>query len=259
LPTFAWEAFSLDHPEDWAPVTITGARKEGYVRIASTGRLSCQVRWKESATVPDLESKLDTYLEKIRADARKAKATIDSHCDAEGDGLSYQYEGFAHGRGRIFFDQTTERVFFLEVTSTKADRLAGPFRGIEGSFRTGDERWAVLGLNVLLPGVLKVERKAFLSGRTQLVLGVRGVTVDAQRWGFGTQLVEKHGLAGWAAAALEMKNAAVLADEHRVALESPGFTPAYGLVQLQPERNQIVTIKVRTRKEQWRPSWDWLS
>jgi hypothetical protein len=256
---FAWEGFSLRHPDDWAPVTITGGRSEGYVRIASTGKLACQVRWKHASSAPDLSRRLETYLDRLRADARKAKGKLETHTETEPDALSYQYGGFANGRGRIFYDAATQRVFFVELTSTKADRLGTPFRDIESSFETGPERWAVLGLDFTLPGELKVERKNFLSGRTTLVLGNRGVTVEAQRWGFGEQLAAKHGLTPWSMAALEMKGAAVFEQEDRVALERTGIFPTYGLVKLQKEQNQIVTLKVKTRSPEWRPTWDWLA
>ena len=258
---FAWESFSLLHPDDWAPVTITGNRKEGYVRLASTGRLSCQVRWKEADKAGNLEERLETYLGKIRADARKAKSKIETHSEPDGDGLGYQYSGYAHGKGRLFHDTKTWRVFFLEVTSTKADRLGAPFKAIEDSFETGKERWAVLGLDVMLPGYLKVEKKTFLSGRTQLILGGQGAVVDAQRWGFGEQLLAKHGFANWARAALEMEKAAVLEADAGIALELPNILrgPSYALAKLLPELNQIVSIKVRTRKPEWRPSWEWFA
>ena len=256
---FAWEAFSLLHPDDWAPVTITGDRKEGYIRLASTGRLSCQVRWKESAKAGNLEDKLESYFGKIRTDARRAKSKLENHVEVEGDALSYQYSGFAHGKGKLFHDPVTSRVFFLEVTSTKADRLGTPFKAIEDSFETGPERWAVLGLDLRLPGQLKVEKKVFLSGRTQLILGGQRVTVDAQRWGFGEQLVAKHGFANWARAALDLRHAAATETDIGVVLELPSLLRghSYALAKLQPERNQIVTVKVRTRKEHWRPTWEW--
>jgi hypothetical protein len=242
-------------------VTISGTRKEGYVRLASTGRLSCQVRWKEALKPGDLEEKLESYFGKIRADARKAKSKIETFVEADGDALSYQYSGYAHGKGRLFHDTKTWRVFFLEVTSTKADRLGTPFKAIEESFESGAERWAVLGLDLRLPGYLKVEKKTFLSGRTQLMLGGQGVVVDAQRWGFGEQLIAKHGLGNWARAALEMPKAAMLEEDTQVALEQPSLLRghSFALAKLQPDLNQIVSVKVRTRKSHWRPTWDWFA
>ncbi len=258
---FAWESFSLLHPDDWAPVTISGNRKEGYIRLASTGRLSCQVRWKEAEKAGNLEERLNNYLDKIKGDARKAKSKIETHFEASGDALSYQYSGYAHGKGKLFHDTKTWRVFFLEVTSTKSDRLGTPFKAIEDSFDTGGERWAVLGLDLRLPGYLKVEKKIFLSGRTQLMLGGKGVIIDAQRWGFGEQLLAKHGFADWARAALDMPKAAVTAGENSIVMELPSVLKgrSYALAKLQPELNQIVSVKVRTRKKEWRPSWDWFA
>ncbi len=261
---FAWEGFSLEHPDDWAPVSISGGRKEGYLRLGSSGRLALQVRWKSAADAANLNQKLDNYLDRLRSDAKKAKQTFRADADAEAQGVAtYKYSGSAYGRGAIFFSERAQRVFFLELTSSKNDSLLPVFRQIFSSFSAGErERWAVLGIDLTLPNVLKVERKEFLSGKTTLALKGTGVTVEAQRWGFAEELVRKHGLSSWAIAALAMPKAVVKETEGGVSLFQPGVlwtAPTYALAVLQTEWNQLATLKVTTKLAEWRPQWDWLN
>ncbi len=157
-------------------------------------------------------------------------------------------------------------MFFLEAVSTKADSLLSPFRAIANSFRSGNgvadrEPWAIFGLETSLPRGLRVERKEFRAGRTSLVLKGRRVVLRAERWGFGSQLVERHGLEPWARAALVMPRAEVHEEPMGLRLRQARLfpAPAEALVALQAERNQIVAIVATARDPKWRPEWDWLS
>ncbi|CAN5552702.1 hypothetical protein BH11ARM1_BH11ARM1_08800 [soil metagenome] len=259
--TFAWEGFSLEHPEDWTPITLSGTRREGYARIASSGRISIQIRWKLSASDTDLSEKLAGYLTKLSRDSKK-KGPMQSKVEETENGLDYTYSGASSGRGSIFYDRRTARVFFLEVTSTKDDRLAGLFKETVNSFETGKERWALMGLDMILPGIATVEKKAFLAGKTELRLTARRAAIDAQRWGFGEQLVAKHGLEGWSRSAMQMPNAAAVVTDMGVALIEDGGLmrpPTFALVKREPEANRLVTVKVASRDAKWRPDWTWLA
>ena len=255
---FGWEGFWFEHPEDWAPATISGTRDEGYVRIASGGRVACQVRWKRSSSAGDLDKKLDAYLAKLKKDNKKS---FESGTDSDGEHLRYYYSGDLTGKGAIFYDEPTKRVFFIELSSTKNDRLGTPLKSILGSFGSGRERWALYGLDVNFPDQIKIEKKVFLSGKTQLMFARRGVVLEAQRWAFGKQLIEKHGLEPWARAALSMKTAIVDVEDTRLELSKKLFLlpETRAVAVYQEERNQIVTLKVRSRINSWRPTWDWLN
>ena len=260
--TFAWEGFSLEHPEDWAPVALTGKREEGYVRIASGSKLSLQVRWKDAPGTVDLDARLESYFEKLRQGFTKEKQPFSSRVTLGDLRREYKYSGGVQGRGVLLHVPEDGRVFFLELTTTaRSDRPLQAFREIDSSFHAGEERWAVLGLDVRLPRPLKVERKTFLSGKTVLNLVGKGVRVEAQRWGFGNELVEKHGLAEWAKAAATMPKAEVVESEGAVALYQRGTwvcAPTYAIVKHQEDRNQLAVLKVWSRRSEWRPMWDWL-
>jgi hypothetical protein len=259
---FAWEGFLLHHPDDWAPTTLSGDRGAGYVRIDSGGRLALQIRWKHSPNEVDLDARLESYFSSLRQGFAKNKQAFEPHVTRHGDRRVYKYSGGLQGKGVLFRDNDDSRVFFLELTSTsRNDRMLNTLSDIEASFEIGEERWAVLGLDVTLPGRLKMERKSFLSGKTLLQLSGRGVRVEAERWGFGDQLVAKHGLVEWARSAMAMPSATATEGEDAVALYTKGSltsAPKYAVVKHQRERNQLSAVKVWTKRNDWRPMWDWL-
>jgi hypothetical protein len=262
--TFAWYGFSVEHPEEWAPVTLSGARQEGYVRIASPGRQSLQVRWKASKNDVDLEAVLGVYLDRLSRDAKNAKSEFRSQIDREDSRLTYRYSSVTHGRGAILQSKPCGRVFFIEAISTKNDSLLPAFRKFLDSFEVvcGKEQWALYGLNLKLPSGLEVDKKVFQAGRTELILSCKAARIEAQRWGFAEQLVAKHGLEPWARSVLELPKSASKTTEAGVEFHRNGSLlkpPVYAIAQIQPDRNQIATVKVTTRDKTWRPAWDWFA
>lgn len=260
--TFAWYGFALEHPDEWAPVTITGTRSEGYVRIASPSRQSLQIRWKASKRDVDLSSILSAYLERLAGDAKASKAEFRRHIDDSAERITYRYASTQFGRGAIFQSESSGRVFFLEAVSTKNESLLPSFRRLVDSFTadTGDERWALFGLNLVVPQGLGVDKKILQSGRTQLYLSHKSTHVEAQRWAFAQQLVAKHGLENWARSMLQMGKADATITESGVQFIQPRTLlkpPITALAIVQPDRNQIATVKVTTRDKNWRPSWNW--
>jgi hypothetical protein len=263
---FGWQGFSLEHPDDWGPVTLTGTRKEGYVRITSPGRLGLQIRWKEAAGPGELKPRLFSYFDRLARDAKRAKVEFRREHEEDGERLTYRYNGTVHARGALFFSPPCGRVFFLEVVSSRNESFLVPFRQMLGSFQSFGqqplETWSVLGLQVHLPPGLLVEKRQFLAGRTQLMLSKRGVQVLADRWGFGEQLIQKHGLEAWAAAALAMPRPEIKEEGCGLRLVQKGslLKPRReALVMLDIDQNQITTLTVASRQSQWRPQWDWLT
>jgi hypothetical protein len=261
--TFGWHGFSLEHPEDWAPVALSGHRKEGYVRIGSSGRLSAQVRWKSLGPKPDLQLFLNDYFRRLERDAKRAKVEFKRERDVTADEVAYAYKGATFGRGMIR-QGSCGRVFVVEVASTQNDSLKNPLRMVESTFRSGDPRdlWSVLGLRVTLPPDLEVEKREFLSGRTRLWLKNRVVQVAAERWAFADELLKVHPLQDWARAVLDAERAELIEEPHGLRLRwKPNVLRprAEALVQYQPSLNQLVVVTAHTNKQEWRPEWDWLT
>lgn len=262
---FGWYGFSFEHPADWGPTLISGNRQEGYVRLASAGHIGCQIRWKHAGSRPDLPSRLIPYLARLERDTRKRRQSFDSESRLEDGRLLYRWSGLAQGRGALFFSEACSRVFFLEAFGRRSDSLKPAFRPIAASFqsaRKGEpEIWSLLGLSLRLPHGLKIERKTLLAGRTHLVLSAKGARIEADRWGFAEQLIAKHGLEGWARAALGMQSAVVVAESSGLHLDDKTKlgVPVSALVRHDANLNQLTLVKTTTKLAGWRPEWEWFS
>ncbi len=265
---FAWEGFSFRHPPDWAPVVLSGGRAEGYARLATSGNAACQVRWKHVKAEPNLRERLEPYFQRLEGEARREKAAFSSSVRPTETGFEYRWAGAGQGRGAIQYRQTCQRVFLVEMTAGRRDSVLADLRGVLGSFASGgeeaSERWALFGLDLRLRKGLRVERRAFHAGKTLLRFRGPGAWIEAQRWGFGEQLLKRHGLSEWARAVLDMRSARIVEDDSRVELRSEPSLRSLGcwehaIARLDPSRNQIVALRVKSRSEDWRPQWDWLA
>ena len=258
MAILGWQGFSFEHPDDWALAAVTGRRSEGYLRLASPGRIGCHVRWKHARSAGNLHTKLDGYFATLQKDAKKGRESFQSDTTDEDGGLAYRWLGAGQGRGRLFYCSGSRRVYFLEVVGGRKDSLLPHLREIAASFSVDRELWSVFGLGFVLPKPANLESKSFLSGRTRLSFRARGARIEAERWAFGDQLVEKHGLEGWAKAAIPGRRLKFEEQQGGLAYLKRGLIPTTGLVRHDAERNQLVVLQVRTRKPEWRPAWDWL-
>jgi hypothetical protein len=260
---FAWQGFSLQHPEDWAPVSLSGSRGEGYARLSSSGRIGLQVRWKKANPPKHLESRLEPYFARLSRDAKRRHCPFHQESECKRGQVLYQYRGLVHGRGALLYSEPCQRVFFLEVTSeSRNGSLKTALREILDSFRSDageHEDWSLFGLHVRLPQGLNLSRKSLLAGKTMLELSGAGARVHTARWGFAQQLIDRHGLEPWATSALNLKKATLTNGSDGIEFNQTGrFFSRYALVKPCLEQNQITVIDVRTRKDRWRPSWDWI-
>lgn len=265
MALFGWQGLSFSHPDDWAPVVISGDRRAGYARLAGSGRTGCQIRWQKSKRPLSLVPTLQSYFARLSKDAKRAKMRFDADWKEEDGKLLYRWTAVDQGRGLLFFRQACSRTVFLEAFGGRKDSLLPFLKGLiessESQAPEGRELWALYGLELLLPVKLKVVRKRLESGRTSLDFAARGVTIECQRWAFGEQLIAKHGLEDWARAVLkEPKAEASLAQQGlKLARRSSAAGCSVCIVQYQPERNQIVTVRTRYRNPKWEPRWDWLA
>lgn len=238
--TFGWQRFRFDHPDDWAPVSISGSMREGYARLTGPGDRAIQVRWKHDKR-PDASAMLGRYLASLR------KKNIESESEEIGDGeLHYRWKGLGQGRGAVVYADA--RLFFLEACGSTKSQLLTLFRSLRESFQAPSGSWAVLGLHMDLPERFTLEKHAFHTART--MLGFRP-GLSCTRWGLAEQLLRDRPLVDWARATLKMPAA------------TPNFEPEglrllgkeEGLVRLDPDQNQIVTVVSRKVK----PEWAWLA
>lgn len=261
---FAWQGFILEHPRDWLPITLTGRRAEGYVRIASDRSLGIQVRWKAAKKGQDLEGRLDRYFDRLRQMAKKQKLTFTTDVESEADALQYRWVGAGQGRGAMFYSDPCGRVFFVEVTGERKDQLLPWYRRLIGGFESQDrlreaEEWSLYGLRTMIPGRPWVEKVELLSGRTTITLRTHLTRYEARRWGFAEQLLAKHKFEDWAPAALRVKGP--FEQRGQVALVTSNrlrWPVKYGLARVDFDQNQILTLRVSSLDPRVAPRWDGL-
>jgi hypothetical protein len=258
---FAWQGFELNHPDDWAPVHLSGTRAEGYARIASSGLKAFQIRWKTARSAPDLQARLRLYFERLSRDAAKAREAFKREITPEGDALDYRWKGAGQGRGAILYSEACRRVFFLEVVGGRKDSLLPLWQQLRSSFVSRDDamvRWTLFGLDVRIPSSLKLERNVMQAGRTQLSFVRRGSSVEATRWAFGQRLIQRHGFEQWLRALTRMPKATVEVEEYGLRMASGSiFGRVEVLAKHDSEADQITVLLGRGRNSAYTPDWDW--
>jgi len=225
--------------------------------------LNIQLRWRTVQGKVKLRSALDAYLDKLKRDAKKSKEAFSADIEEKDGALSYRYTAQGQGRGKILISEASNRLLFLEVVGARKDQLLPTFRLVEkGLVDYGNDEWEVwslLGLRFRSSLPLTLERKLMQAGRTQLVFRAKSLRLEAERWGFGEQLIKKHGLEAWAQAALSINKEPEAVDSHRIEFLPSGLLkPTSAIVFFDEPKNQITTLKACSRSPKRRPSWDWL-
>lgn len=262
----AWQGFRFEHPEDWAVTAVSGDRRSGYLRLSSSGAVGCQVRWQASRGAPDLGRRLEAYFDLLRKDAKRAKVDFRREVEPGGGKIVYRWIGAGQGRGAIQYCEDSRRVVFLEVVGRRKDSLLPDLRRSIDSFgpasSEGLEEWSVFGLRIRVPNGMRVERRRFLSGRTELYLARLGLRIEAQRWALAEQLVARHGLEAWSRAVLRLPKTPCTSSELGLCFEGGSKLRALGslraLVSHDEKRNQITLLRARWHTARLEPKWDWL-
>ena len=260
--TFAWQGFSLDHPSDWGPASLTGTRAQGYIRLESPETAMIQVRWNSGSVVNS--AGVRTYLSRLRGDAKKAGHGFESDVFEEDGAVLYSFKTESFGFGSLFQHVGDSRSYFVEAVGPSRKSAKSQWQRAFDSFQAATEgptRWALLGLDVRLPSKALLQSKELKAGKTRLEFSARGAKVVAERWGFAEQLLAKQPLSTWLGKACRLPNATFVEEEGRVeASQGRGFLPPIsGLARQNLAANQIEVILVESRMSQWRPSWDWFS
>jgi hypothetical protein len=264
----AWQGFRFEHPDDWAVSSVTGDRRSGYLRLNSSGTVSCQIRWQASKKEPDLRRRLESYFDLLRRDAKRGKVDFRSDVEADSNTLVYRWLGVGQGRGAILYCPNSRRVFFVEVSGRRKDSLLPELRRTLGAFQSHQgarlEEWSMFGLRLRAPASMRLERRRFLSGRTDLMLARPGLRIEAQRWALAEQLIARHGLENWARAALRLPGAVCTPSSEGLSFEVrrrirllAGDLRAF--VSHDDAKNQITLLKVRWHTSRWEPTWEWLT
>lgn len=261
--TFGWHGFAFDHPDDWAPSTFAGHRRQGYIRLSSPAAPFLHLRWESVSGPPNIESFLRQYLAKLERDSRRASHPFRSNVTRGTDTADYTYSGNHSGKG-IAFRGACGRMFILEVGATSGEPKRRHLQSAFDTFQSDQprDRWALLGLDVNLPRGLNVDRPLLVAGRTRLTLRSPKVEIVAERWGFANQLLKAHPLEEWARSLLGWSKAEMTVEGDRLRLSLPPRWPRkkkVAIVQCQSVQNQIVLVTSTFRDDTYSPTWDWFN
>lgn len=261
--TFGWQGFQVDHPDDWAPQSLSGDHAKGYARLVSPAQIALQIRWQSNRGSPSLTKILTSYEAQLSRDAKRAGQPFAIKTDASDSRYHYRWTGQGQGRGVIFFSESCSRVFILEVQGAKSQQLLPLFNSVRDSFLSPNQNcrfWSVLGLSVAIPEAFAVSKHTFQAGRTELDFSGRGVSIQCTRWGLGSQVLLRQTLDEWARASLGMDGASVSEEGPGIRLtQSNLISKREAIARLQPEHNQIITVTSTYRSESGRPQWDWIA
>ena len=140
---FGWQGLSLQHPDDWAPVVLSGDRRSGYARLASPRALSLQIRWALAGS-ESLDRALGRYLDRLSQDARRKRQRFSREVHEEEATLRYRYQSEVDGEG-LLFPTDDGRIAFIEALGESTTARKKAVERARASFATGGERWSVLG------------------------------------------------------------------------------------------------------------------
>lgn len=263
---FGWQGFRFDHPADWAPVVLIGTAKSGRVRLDAKDSLSIQVRWKASPHPPDGESALRTYLKNLHRDAARARTPFSSNVQQDGAAWRYSWSSKLHALGIYWFAPELKRTFLVEAVGTSKNPPKKALEAVWERFELspGDPwLWSLYGLALKLPTGFQLVQPTLRAGRTTLEFRARGARLVAERWGFGRQLVEKHGLAEWAASLHRLPQGSGTTDGPRFHWKGErriGWFPSRTvLVRNDEERNHLTSVVCDFRSKDLEPQWDWFA
>ncbi len=245
-----WQGFSFPLPEEFAPVAVRGTRHDGYLRLED-GRQFVQLRWMRGPAT-QLRTTVEKYLGQMGS-RKKDPVQFTIH---DGDPLTYSYRGAHAAAGLAFWRD--ERCFLLESGGRSHSAIVKHLQQIASAFELEGEwsDWSVFGLSLRLPSPFELKRHKFFAGRTELEFAHRSSRLMAARWGFAEQLLDRHGLRGWAAATLNWPVEAFTEGEGGL---QGRFRLQDALVVHQAEKNQLVVLTQRGIRPQWKLSWDWIT
>ncbi len=258
---FAWQGVSLSLTDYWRPERITGTWDDGYLSFAGERDDHLQIRWNRAKAPKELNRRVLTYFSKLEAGARKRKEAFRSNLEMLDAGdCEFEWHAGIKGYGRIGWDAETKRVLFLERSGKGGDSFKREARSFwEGLACHASDLvpWSLFGLSVSVPHTARLHSFKALSGHITFKFGCRGLSVQAERWGFGNQLVGSKGLVNWAKAVFG--NLRVEEQQEGVLLykRMPFGKKKTVFVKHEAEHNRIISLAC-VHNSNYLPSENWL-
>lgn len=240
---------------------MTGSWAEGYISFAGERDDHLQIRWSTAKTPKELNKRVLSYFSKLETAARKRKQPFKSDLNLLDSGdCEFEWHAGPKGYGRIGWEPVTKRIVLIERSGRGGDSFKREAREMWSRLKGhgGDLiPWSLFGLSVSIPRTYRLDSFKAMSGHITFKFSNRGARLQAERWGFGNQLVEAKGLENWATSLFGkmelVSNDSVL----RLSRNLPFGRQKSALVKHESEHNRIITLSSTHRKGAG-PSDEWL-
>jgi hypothetical protein len=221
-----WQGIRFLLPPDWNLTGFSMDRKDGYLKVDSSGSMFVQVKWTEptarpsmSGTLgglgwqmikkylfktpmaekgePDIRQILDAFLKTSGKQAKKAKASFECKIrpeTTEANGrrvaLHFSWTGGGYGQGKIWYCRDCGRVIIAQVVGPNREEVSKIASEMMGTFidhsSDGFYVWALYDLVCAVPQEFDLKSQKLMSGYLLL---------DFEKPGGGRLKIERWGLA----------------------------------------------------------------
>lgn len=173
-----WQGLTLRVPELWEPHSLTGTRSEGALQLDDGEAIRLRCSWRNRKRPPDLLAEADSYIERLRREARKKKVDFSVKRDIPFPGppqraatcFTWRAEETAYAM--LLYCQECRRFCLLTVFGRAGRSLEREARGVFSGFRChgegGRERWALFGLRAEVPTGWELVRSGLRAGQVTL-------------------------------------------------------------------------------------------
>ncbi len=205
MTTVGWQGITIDVPQDWSLVGVSGDEKKGLFRVDGPFASGMEVRWQTAyAATPDLEARIKSFLRDLEKSAKKSKSDFSSKLKKDKtneNSVLFFWKADRVGQGRIVYCEKCRRVVIAQVIYTREDdasKFAGDIlSSIKDHRDDGWVDWGLYGLNFAVPPEYKIEKQEMLSGYLALFFRHGAKRIVVQRWGLVDSLIGDYTLDQW--------------------------------------------------------------
>jgi hypothetical protein len=204
--TIGWQGISLTAPPDWNLVAFSGEENKGYLRVDSPELTAIEVRWESLKEAPDIDARINSFLDSLSAAAKKRKLKFSSRVKSRkltktenvhgGDSVGFTWKSDRQAYGRMLYCGYCKRLIIGQVVCGPKEDLSGLSSRVLTSICQHEEPgwnvWGLYDLAVPVPENMKLKRQSLMAGFVELEFGAKRERLLIQRWGLAANTVLKN-------------------------------------------------------------------
>jgi hypothetical protein len=210
--TVGWQGVSLLVPPDWNLVAVSGEEAKGYFRVDSPEAAAIEVRWESMSKTPDVDARVDGFLQALSSAAKKRKIQFSSRVKSRklsefetkhgGDSVGFTWKSDRQAYGRMLYCGYCKRLVIGQVVCGPKQDLSGLSSRVLNSICLHEDPgwnvWGLYGLQVPVPETMRLKRHSLLSSFVELEFLGKSERLLIQRWGLAANtLLKKATLEEW--------------------------------------------------------------